>query len=490
MHTGLGRFIRDVGLSFASLAVSALVHFVLRVFLGRYLGEGGLGLYTLAFTVYSVGMLMGAFGIDTALTKYVAQFKDDRPRTGTLLTNGLLASLSIGCVMALVLYATGPAIASGFFHKPELAPLLRIVSMALPFIAMEKAVLGYWNGLREMRLYAAINIAQNVLIVGLTVVLALAGYGLEGAAWGLVLPVVAVGLASVLLVRGSLVRPALSSAAAAARLLLAFGAFVVLANGIGFLQTYTDSVLIGRFMESEDVGVYAAAVTLSQAILLPAQALQMITGPTMSTLWGEGSRTGIQKVMNDTLKLTAALIIPVALAVILAAPDLLDFVFGPEYVRSTGALRILMMGSGVLAIWASVSSALSSTAYVRVIFILSSLSWVANVVLNLVLIPVLGITGSATATATAMFLGVLLQVYFTQRLVGIRLEWRWFLGMTLVTAALGGGCYALAWLISPYACLAIFLVVFAAVYVRFFLGKEQLALVRQLVSRGRGAGAP
>ncbi len=487
MQTGIGRFIRDVGLTFVSLAVSALVHFLLRVFLARYLGEGDLGLYTLSFTVYSVGMLVGAFGIDAAITKYVAEFRGDRARTGLLLTNGIVEAFTIGCVMALVLYFAGPAIANHFFHMPELAPLLRIVSAALPFIAMEKATLGFWNGLRQMRLYAAINIAQNVLIAGLTVSLVVAGHGLEGAAWGLVLPVVAMSLVSVFLVRGSLVRPGPSSFGAGARVLLGFGGFVVLANGIGFLQTYTDSVMIGYFMTDSDVGIYAVAVTLSQAILLPSQALQMITGPTMSTLWGRGDRAGIEKVMNETLKLTAAFIIPAAFVVVMAAPDILKLIFKEPFVSAAGSLRLLVIGCGILAIWASVSSALSSTAYVRVVFILSGASWLLNIVLNSILVPRVGINGAAAATAAAMVAGVLLQAYSTQRLVGVRFQLRWFLGISLVTVALGGGCYALAGLVNPYACLAIFLVAFGLVYGRFFLGPEQLQMVRDLVRRGRAA---
>ena len=90
MQTGMRRFVRDVGFSFASLAISALVHFALRVFLGRYMGEGDLGLYTLSFTVYSIGIVFGAFGIGAALTKYVAEYREDASRTNVLLTNGIM----------------------------------------------------------------------------------------------------------------------------------------------------------------------------------------------------------------------------------------------------------------------------------------------------------------------------------------------------------------------------------------------------------------
>lgn len=485
MRTGMRRFVRDVGFSFASLAISAVVHFALRVFLANYLGPSDLGLYTLAFTVYSFGTLFGAFGIGAALTKYVAEFREDTPRTGMLLTNGIIASFAIGCIMGLLLYVGAPAIANRFFHMPELASLLRIVSIAFPFIAIEKATLGFLNGLRQMRLFAIINISQNILIVALTVLLVVSGHGLNGAAWALVLPVVALSLFSVFIMRSSAVRPGLSPFVTATKLLLTFGGFVVLANGIGFIQTNTDSVMIGYFMKDVDVGLYAAAVTLSQAILLPSQALQMITGPMMATLWGKGDRPGIEKVVNDTLKLTAAVIIPIAFAAIMLAPDLIRLFFPEEeFITATDPLRILLIGTGFLSIWASVGSALSSTAYVRVIFILGSVSLAANIVLNALLIPRLGITGAATATASAAVFGALLQLYFTQRLVGIRIQWKWLFAISLFAGLLGGGCYALARLISPYACLSIFLILFGAVFLRFFLEKEHLESVKRLV-RGK-----
>jgi O-antigen/teichoic acid export membrane protein len=487
MRTGMRRFVRDVGFSFVSLGISAVVHFALRVFLARYLGESDLGLYTLSFTVYSFGILFGAFGIGNALTKYVAEFREDAPRTSMLLTNGIMASFAIGCIMGLLLYVGASTIANRFFDMPELAALLRIVSIAFPFIAIEKATLGFLNGLRRMRLFAIINISQNMLIVALTVLLVLSGHGLKGAAWALVLPVVVLSLFSVFIMRDSASRPRLSPFVTASKLLLAFGGFVVLANGIGMIQTNMDSVMIGYFMKDADVGIYAAAVVLSQAILLPSQALQMITGPMMATLWGKGDRAGIEKVINDTLKFTAAFIIPIAFTAIILAPDLLKVIFTEKFVSATDPLRILLIGIGFLAIWASVGAALSSTAYVKVIFILGSVSLAANMLLNALLIPRLGISGAATATSSAAALGALLQLYFTQRLVGIRIQWKWLFAISLFTGLLGGGCYALAHLISPYACLSIFLVLFGAVFLRFFLGKEHLESVKRLVRRGHDA---
>ena len=77
MKLRLTKAMQDVQWAFISLAISSLVHFLLRVVLGRELGASGLGLYTLVFTIYMFGMQFAAFGIGAALTKYVAEHNEN-----------------------------------------------------------------------------------------------------------------------------------------------------------------------------------------------------------------------------------------------------------------------------------------------------------------------------------------------------------------------------------------------------------------------------
>lgn len=98
-----GRFARDAGLCFISLAVSSLVCFVLRIFLGRYLDPGDLGLHTLACTAYQLGILLSAFGIGAASVKCVNESGEDTWRRHRFLSIGVLISFLIGCVIWLAL---------------------------------------------------------------------------------------------------------------------------------------------------------------------------------------------------------------------------------------------------------------------------------------------------------------------------------------------------------------------------------------------------
>ncbi|MFC1862141.1 flippase [Chloroflexota bacterium] len=481
MANGVQKFVKDVGFSFASLGISALVHFILRIFLARYLGAGDLGLYTLSFTVYSFGMLLSTFGIGAALVKYIAEFKEDTLRTSLLVSSGSITAFLIGCAVGLILYVCSAPIANIFFDMPELEGLLRIVAIAFPFIALSKAALGFLNGLRRMRLFAFINIAQSVLTIILTAALILTGYGLTGAVTALVLPVILLSSFSLLSIRKSLVRPSLAQYRPAIKLLLAFGGFVVLASSIQTIRTYTDSIMLGYFMTRVDVGLYAVAIILAQAIRLPSQALQMITSPTIATYWGKGEIDRIEDLINRIMKYTVVFIIPVGFLVAFLSPQIIVLIFGAEFLTATFPLQILLIGTVFGAIAASVGSALSSTAYVGMVFKLSGITMVTNIILNLLLIPHLGITGAAIAASISTIIAFLLHLYFIQRLIGVRIYWGWFarvLGFALLLAVAN---YFLSQIVSVYICVSISLAIFIIVALRYFLSANDLTFFRQIL---------
>lgn len=483
MANGVQKFAKDVGFSFASLGISALVHFILRIFLARYLGAGDLGLYTLSFTVYSFGMLLSAFGIGAALVKYIAEFKEDTLRTNLMVSSGSITTFLIGCVFGLILYVCSAPIAHIFFDMPELEGLLRIVAIAFPFIALSKATLGFLNGLRRMRLFAFINIAQNVLTIILTIALVLGGYGLTGAVSALVLPIVLLSLFSLFSIRKSLARPTLTQYRPAIKMLLAFGIYAVLINGMGLILFYTDSIMLGYFLTDVSVGLYAVAIVLAQAIRLPSSAIQMITTPTIATYWGKGEIDRIEDLINRIMKYTAAFIIPACFLVAFLAHEIITLIFGAEFVPAVFPLQILVIGTVLGAIAASVGTTLGSTAYLNTAFKLTSITVVANIILNLLLIPRLGIIGAAIATSTSMITVVMLHLYFTQRLIGVRIHWGWFARLFCFAILLAGATYVIGLIVSHYICIPVALIIYVVVLLKYFITREDLTLLTEIIKR-------
>lgn len=494
MVTSHRRFLQDVVLSLVSLAASQLVAFVLRIFLARYLGPDEIGLYTLAYTFYSFGVLFSAFGIGGGLAKYVAENKDDglalpTMRKGRLLLVGVVSSFAIGCIMWLALHFASPWVAGRFFRMPELSTLLQIVALSFPFVALEKATLGFLNGMRRMGLYAFVNVAQNVLTMVLTVVLAILGYGLKGAVVALVLPIVLLSLYSLFALRQYVSRPLQGQSARIFRILLRFGVFVVMGNSMYMLFYSIDRILLGRYTDEATVGIYGIASTLSGLVPLIPSAIQLVTGPTIANYWGRGELPNIQDLVNRTMKYTAMLIVPISLAGIFLSRDLITIIFGGEYASGTFSLQILLAGFIFGGIFTSVGTALSMTRWVHMGFIIGMVQVLMNIGLGVVLVPRYGMSGAATATMISAAFGTLLNVYFVQRFIKIAIDWRWFARFVFVGALVFAGSLALSLIVNQYLCLVLGLAVLALIMARYFVTAEDLKVIKGLMSIGKAPWA-
>lgn len=419
MKIPLSKALIDVQWAFISIVTASLAHFILRIILGRELGPDGLGVYTLAFTIYLFGMQFAAFGIGSALTKYVAEFLDDRATIRNYVSSGMTSSIITGTLMGVVLYLLAPYIAISFFHVPELEGMIQLTALCYPFIAVQKAVNGTLNGFRRMHLYAFLNIVQNVTVVAASIALVLLfEMGVMGAVIGFVGPTILVSALSPILIRDCIGFGSSFWDTAALRATTVFGFYVVLGNSIAFLNTQVDSILIGYYLNPTEVGIYAVAVLLAQTLTLIPGAVQRVTAPATATLYGKGDIEGVRRLYYSTLK--KSLLISAGSAVLIAAlgPYIIALLFTEEYLVSYVPLLILLLGYTVDASFAAVGATLSSIGKVHIPFRISTVCGVLNVILNILLIPILGIRGAALATAATMIMSFGITVKIIHHYIG------------------------------------------------------------------------
>jgi O-antigen/teichoic acid export membrane protein len=393
----------DVQWAFISVVTASLAHFILRIVLGRELGAEGLGVYTLAFTIYLFGMQFAAFGIGSALTKYVAEFLDDRVAIRYYVSSGMTSSIITGALMGVVLFLLAPYIAVSFFKIPELEPLIQLTAVCYPFIAIQKAVLGTLNGFRRMHLYAFLNIIQNVTVVAASVALVLLfRMGVMGAVIGFVVPTVLIGILCPVLIRDCIGLDASLLNFPALHATTVFGFYVVLGNSVGFLNTQIDSILIGYYMNPAEVGIYAVAVLLAQTLTLIPSAVQRVTAPVTATLYGEGNIEGIRKLIFSTMKKSFLVSVSIAVLIIISGQYLITFLFTKEFLLSYFPLLILILGYTICAPFMAVGATLSSIGKVHIPFRINVICGILNVVLNILLIPRFGLNGAALSTAVTL----------------------------------------------------------------------------------------
>jgi stage V sporulation protein B len=412
----------DVQWAFISIVTASLAHFILRIVIGRELGADGLGLYTLVFTVYLFGSQFAAFGIHAALTKYVAEYIDNLATIKIYVSSGMISSVITGAIMGIALFLLAPYIAISVFKTPELTILIQLTAFSYPFIAIQKAVLGTLNGFRRMRLFAFLNIIQNVSVVGVSV--ALVRYfemGLLGAVVGLIGPTVFISLLSPFLIKDPLsLDSILLWRIPVIREINVFGFYVVLGNTISYLNTQIGSILIGYYLGPTDVGIYAVAVLLAQTLTLIPSAVQQVTAPVIATLYGKGEIESVRKVIFSTMKKCVFLSLILAGCIALFGQYLIGSLFTTEYLPAYGPLLILLLGQTVFAGYMAVSATLPTIGKLKIPFRINAICALLNIVLNVLLIPPMGINGSAIATTITLVISFTINATLIHKFTSIK----------------------------------------------------------------------
>jgi len=427
------KFAFDVGITFIASIIGMLIGFIITVLLARYLGAGDLGLYRMVSTIYGIAMLFAAIGIPAAIIKYVAEYKGDGSKTNSIVSAGVITSLLLGIIFSVLFYLSS-GIFEEIFKMPGLAGLLKILSPVFPFALVGGVLFGMLNGLREMKKYGTAAIIQSVLMLVVSVLLIYFGFGVAGIVIGVVLASVGWCLYLLLITRDYF-EITFEGYASNTKRMLVFGAQVFGANAINMINYQADIIMIGYFLTATDVGYYAVAVGLSKFFWLVPQTIQTITYPATSEYWRMNNHSALQVMIDKSMKYTACILLPVGLGVGFFAKDIITLIFGDGFVHAVLALQILIVGTVVFGVVKAIGGSVTGMGRPDIALKIVAISATINVVLNVLLIPAYGISGAAVATALSLFIGSLLGIFVTVRMLSVKIDLKWYAkisGMTLL----------------------------------------------------------
>jgi len=138
------KFAFDVGWVFTGSMVVLLLHFLQKPIMARYLGPDGLGLFYMVLMIAGIITLIAGLGLDGAVVKYVAEYKEDKRRLNAVFSSALITVAIFGVVAGIVLFILSDTLAS-IFDTPSLSYLLKIYAFVFPFSLMYGVILGFLN---------------------------------------------------------------------------------------------------------------------------------------------------------------------------------------------------------------------------------------------------------------------------------------------------------------------------------------------------------
>jgi PST family polysaccharide transporter len=174
-------------------------------------------------------------------------------------------------------------------------------------------------------------------------------------------------------------------------------------GALGALLTNADILIISWMRTAGEVGIYSAAVRIVQVLYLFPVVIQYSTLPLFSRL-AKSNNKRFRDILERAVVIIFAVSIPIAFCGIFLGTAIMKFVFGAAYAAGGPSLAILLLTMIVDYPGGVISVAIFAYDHQKALINASIIGGVSNVLLDLILIPRYGITGSAVATLIAQTL--------------------------------------------------------------------------------------
>ncbi len=181
----------------------------------------------------------------------------------------------------------------------------------------------------------------------------------------------------------------------------------------------TDVLALGVFQTDEDVGIYRVAAQLAIVVIFGMQAVATVQGPHIAHLFAKGDMQKLQQLMTRSAQAIMMIAIPAVLVIVVFGEQIIRIVYGPAFESAYVPLVILCVGQLVNASMGSVAALLNMTGHERETTKSVLVGAVVNLLLNLSLVPVWGMTGAALATAVTLIVWNLIMWRKARLLTGI-----------------------------------------------------------------------
>lgn len=201
-------------------------------------------------------------------------------------------------------------------------------------------------------------------------------------------------------------------------LAVAFPIFLV--EGVGYLLTNSDVIVVGIFLDPDEVAIYFAAAKTMALVLFVSFAVRAAIGPRFAAIIAEGDRSKLAAFATEATRWAFFPALAIGLLVLAAGQFLLSL-FGAAFIEGQIVMAILLTGILARALVGPAEILLTMADKQMLCVYLYTTALVVNIGLNVALIPHLGIEGAAIAGAAAMAIEALLLHIAVRRALGITL---------------------------------------------------------------------
>jgi len=410
------------GLSFFIRIGGQILGFLLTLIIANYFGAKGLGDYVLSIVVLRIFTLISKLGMDTFSIRFIASFaKQGKWKSIHLFRKKIILLLTATSLFSSILmYCFAPEISNLIQAKVEHIRLNAFFVLPMAFFVL------HYQSLRGLKRIVEFSFFYRMAQATFSIIsiFIITQFIMDGN-----VPVYAylssLGVVSILSVISFIYwfnkKEKINDNEEIENLgfsqILKISIPLMFAQSVQFIMAWTDKLMLGNMMSSEEVGIYFTAFKLSMFASISLMAINSIASPKFAEMYGKKDFDGLKKVVHQSTKMIFWSTLPLVILFFIF-PDFLLGIFGTEFKVGVTAFIYLSIGKLISAFSGSVGNLLQMTGRQIIFMNLLFFGAIINVVLNYLLIPIYGVNGAALASMVSLSTWNLTMVYFVKREFG------------------------------------------------------------------------
>ena len=421
------QIVRGAIISFFGMIFGRGLTYLYVILLAR-LGSSEYGIISLGFAITLFLSTITMMGLKTVIVRYISFYqakKDNKKIKGTILSS-IKISLPISIVFMISLFLLSDKISLLFFHNVRLIPILKLFSITIPFIVLSNIFLQVILSYKRIEYQIGIKeITENIVKLILTFIVIYLGYNLFGVAIAYVISIIFTFILSFYFMQKKcfniLDNKIKSTNFSKTLLKISFPLFF--ADIFTLIIKWMDVFLLGFFRSTSEVGIFNVALSTASLLVLVPTGIMALFLPVITRLYSKGNVNEIKEITIRTSKWIFFANFPIFILLLIFSKQILNIMFGQEYVAGSTALLILIFAYLLHSITHVNSSILVMLKKTKIIFLVGIIITILNIILNLLLIPKYGIVGGAMAMSFSLILNYIIYSILVYKITKIFTNW-------------------------------------------------------------------
>ena len=193
---------------------------------------------------------------------------------------------------------------------------------------------------------------------------------------------------------------------------------MMVVSGVSIVDTYVGTIMLGSLVDARSAGVYVVASKGASLVSMSLIALNIPLAPRIARLHASGDRESLQRVVSRAVRMTLVWSLPIGVCLVLLRSFYLGL-FGEGFDAGEWPLVILVVGQLINVAAGPVVALLLMTGLERWAALGIAFGAALNVVVNVGLDPVLGVSGAAVGALASVICWNLCLVLVAKRRLAI-----------------------------------------------------------------------